>query len=282
MGDSEKADYYRHAAEKCKNRFNQPINEGGFWSPENKWYVYWRDKDDRIHGDNLVTPVNFMAIAYGICDDNSRKEAILSKIESLMQKEKLFMWPINFFPYQPDEGAKVNYPFPNYENGDIFLGWGEVGIRAYQNYDPSIPIKYIKNVLKQYEKDGLAYQRYDRTKQEGQGGDILANNCLSIVGLYQDIYGIQPKYNRLFLEPHITDELNGTNLKYCLRNQFYTIQLSLTDYSVSENSFSINSTESFIYTTKANQLFYFNPDNPTTSLKLSQNNEFVMVYEICC
>lgn len=273
LGDSEKADYYRHAAEKCKNRFNQPVNEGGFWSPENKWYVYWRDKDDKIHGDNLVTPVNFMAIAYGICDDNSRKEAILSKIENLMQKEKLFMWPINFFPYQPDEGYKVNYPFPNYENGDIFLGWGEVGIRAYKNYDPSIPIKYISNVLKQYEKDGLAYQRYDRKKQEGQGSDILANNCLPIVGLYQDIYGIQPQYNRLFLEPHITKELNGTIVKYWLRSQYYTIQLSLNDYSMSANSFSVNSPESFSMDTEKNKLFYFNRNSPKPSLTLSRNKQ---------
>ena len=129
-----------------------------------------------------------------------RKEAVLGKIESLMKKEKLFMWPISFFPYQPDEGYKVNYPFPNYENGDIFLAWGEVGIRAYQDYDPSIPVKYIKNVLDQYEKDGLAFQRYKRISQEGAGNDILANNCLPVVGLYRDIYGIQPQYNRLYLE----------------------------------------------------------------------------------
>ena len=190
-----------------------------------------------------------------------------------MQKEKLFMWPINFFPYQPDEGYKVNYPFPNYENGDIFLGWGEVGIRAYKNYDPAIPIKYISNVLKQYEKDGLAYQRYDRTKQEGQGSDILANNCLPIVGLYQDIYGIQPQYNRLFLEPHITKELNGTIVKYWLRSQYYTIQLSLNDYSMSANSFSVNSPESFSMDTEKNNLFYFNRNSPKPSLTLSRNKQ---------
>ena len=69
------AEYYRDLAEKCKYRFNQPVTNGGFWNPENKWYVYWRDKDGSVHGDNLVTPVNFMAIAYGICDDKTRKEA---------------------------------------------------------------------------------------------------------------------------------------------------------------------------------------------------------------
>ncbi len=273
IGDKTKVDYYRNFAKKCKNRFNQPISEGGFWSPENKWYVYWRDKDESIHGDNLVTPVNFMAIAYGICDDNNRKEAILSKVENQMQKEKLFMWPLSFFPYKPDEGSSTNYPFPNYENGDIFLSWGEVAIRAYQNYDPSIPIKYIKNVLQQYEKDGLAYQRYDRKKQEGRGNDILAGNCLSIVGLYRDIYGIQPQYNRLFLQPHITNELNGTKVKYWFRNQYYNIQLSLNDYLMSANSFSVNSPGSFGMLTEDNKLSYFDGNNTAPSLILSRGKQ---------
>jgi hypothetical protein len=270
LGDQSKADYFRSLALKCKNRFNQPVNEGGFWSPENNWYVYWRDKDDMIHGDNLVTPVNFMAIAYGICDDRSRQEAILSRIESLMQKEKLFMWPISFFPYKPDEGSGVNYPFPNYENGDIFLAWGEVGIRAYQDFDPSIPVKYIKNVLKQYEKDGLAFQRYDRVKQEGQGNDILANNCLSVVGLYRDIYGIQPKYNRLFLDPHITDELDGTKIKYLLRDKQYDISLSMSGYSVNVNSFTVSYGESFAVDSRDNSLYWYNHEDETPSMKLSE------------
>jgi len=270
-GDSSKSDYYLDIAAKCKFRFNQSVTNGGFWNPENNWYVYWRDKDGSIHGDNLVTPVNFMAIAYGICDDKTRKEAVLSRIESLMQKEKLFMWPINFFPYQPDEGYKVNYPFPNYENGDIFLAWGEVGIRAYQDYDPSIPVKYIKNVLRQYEKDGLAFQRYRRTSQEGAGSDILANNCLPVVGLYRDIYGIQPQYNRLYLEPHITDELNGTQIRYHLRNQDYSIKLSLNDYSVCTNYFTVNSSENFGMNVEDNRLSFFNRNNGIPSMVLTRN-----------
>jgi hypothetical protein len=280
VGDSLKADYYRNIAARCKEQFNKPVKDGGFWSPENKWYVYWRDKDDRIHGDNLVTPVNFMAIAYGICDDDNRKAAILSTLENLMRKEKLFMWPISLFPYQPDDGYEVNYPFPNYENGDIFLAWGELGIRAYLDYDLSVPLKYIKNVLKQYEKDGLAYQRYDRIKQEGQGNDILANNCLSIVGLYQDIYGIQPRYNRLYLEPHITEELNGTVVKYWLRNQYYTIQLSINDFSVNANSFTVTSPENFGMNTTDNNLYYFHRNGQSPSLILSRNKQSGMQIKI--
>jgi hypothetical protein len=279
-GDISKAEYYRDLAEKCKYRFNQPVTNGGFWNPQNNWYVYWRDRDGSIHGDNLVTPVNFMAIAYGICDDKSRKEAILSKIERLMQEENLFIWPISFFPYQPDEGYKVNYPFPNYENGDIFLAWGEVGIRAYQDYDPAIPLKYIKNVLNQYEKDGLAFQRYRRTSGEGAGNDILANNCLPVVGLYRDIYGIQPQFNRLYLEPHITEELNGTQIRYRLRNQDYFIQISMKDYSMSANDFTLNSSSNFSMNTGEEQLSYFNGSNIIPSMILKRDRQSGLLIKI--
>jgi hypothetical protein len=279
-GDKSSAEYYRDLAEKCKTRFNQPVTNGGFWNPQNKWYVYWRDKDGSVHGDNLVTPVNFMAIAYGICDETARKEAILSKIESLMQKEKLFMWPISFFPYLPDEGYKVNYPFPNYENGDIFLAWGEVGIRAYENYDPSIPVKYIKNVLSQYEKDGLAFQRYTRISQKGEGSDILANNCMPVVGLYRDIYGIQPMHNRLYLEPHLTPQLNGTIIRYRLRNQDYSIRLSENDYSMKANCFTINSSGNFSMNTEDNRLSWFNAKEKVPSMVITRDKQSALLIKI--
>jgi hypothetical protein len=271
-GDEIKAEKYSAFAARCKNSFNRPVTDGGFWNPEKGWYVYWRDKDDSIHGDNLVTPVNFMAIGYGICDDSSRKKAILDKIEALMQEEKLFMWPISFFPYEQDEGYKVNYPFPNYENGDIFLAWGEAGIRAYKNYDTEIPVKYIRNVLEQYEKDGLAFQRYQRLTRKGAGDDILANNCLPVAGLYRDIYGIQPRYNRLLLEPRLTDELNGTRVKYDLRGLDYLIELSADDYSVSANSFTIRCGSDFGFNTSGNELQFFRGEDEEPSMIINRSD----------
>ena len=269
LGDTMRANDYLGRAERLKRRFNQSIHDGGFWDAEKKWYIYWRDKDDTIHGSNLVTPVNFMAIAYGICDDKNRQASILDTIEKLMQDEELFMWPISFFPFEADEGLHVNYPFPNYENGDIFLGWGEVGIRAYSNYNAQIPVRYISNVLAQYEKDGLAFQRYDRRKEQGQGSDILANNALPVVGLYRDIYGIQPKHNRLYLDPRMTRDLNGTKLKYWLRGKYYTIQLSVGDHSVSADSFSIKSSRDFGIHIESDGLVFFDGGNDTPDMRIS-------------
>ena len=61
----------------------QPLDGGrrAFGIRRTECYVHWRDKDGSIHGTNMVTPVNFMAIAYGICDDPARRAAILDQIE---------------------------------------------------------------------------------------------------------------------------------------------------------------------------------------------------------
>src|SRR5207247_11190105 len=141
-------------------RFNRSTSEGGFWDSEGGYYAYWRDKDGSIHGTNLVVPVNFSAIGYGLCDEPARQAVILEHIEALMRQEGLFFWPLCFFSYAEDEGhTKVNWPFPKYENGDLFLAWGELGTRAYAAHNPALALKYVTNVLAQYGKDGLAFHR---------------------------------------------------------------------------------------------------------------------------
>ena len=282
LGDNNAASRYLNFAQCLKNSFNKTTNDCGFWDPVNQWYVYWRDKDNTIHGNNLVTPVNFMAIAYGLCDDVSRRNAILDQIEQEMQRENLFCWPLCIYPYEDGEGLKrVNFPFPNYENGDIFLAWGELGVRAYAEYNPQIPIKYIRKVMEKYEQDGLAFQRYLRKTQTGKGDDILANNCNPIVGLYRDIYGIQPKYNRLYLNPHLIDELNGTQLKYWLRNQMYIINLNTNDYSITANNFRLQANSGFAMNTEGKTVQYFHGHQKTCSMSISKSVDdlFVVVIE---
>ena len=270
LGDAAQAATYRDFAARLKTSFNQPISEGGFWNPTNQWYAYWRDKDGSIHGDNLVTPVNFAAIAYGICDDAARQKAILDRIEAETQKENLFAWPLSFFPYQREEGAGSNFPFPKYENGDVFLSWGEVGVRAYAASNPALALKYIKKTLARYDEDGLSFQRYLRQSQRGAGDDILAGNCMAIVGLYRDIYGIQPKPNRLYLEPHLTSELNGTKLRYPLRGQLYEIDLSTEGCAITAGACTLRDTHPFGVNATATGLEYFPGTNTDWAMSVAQ------------
>lgn len=258
LGDRARAAQYRQRAARLKDRFNRTTAEGGFWDPAKEWFIYWRDRDDSLHGNNLVTPVNFAAIAYGLCDQRQRRQAILDRMEAEMQKEKLFFWPLSFFPYEPDEGhAKVNYPFPNYENGDIFLSWGELGVRAYAETRPDLALRYIRNTLARYEQDGLSFQRYERRTQRGAGEDILAGNCMPVVGLYRNIYGVQPKYNRLLLDPRLTPDLAGTRLRYRLRGQTWWIDLAPAAYAASTAGFTVRHGSRFGVNVAGERLEFF-------------------------
>ncbi len=268
LGDAPQAHRYRQVAGRIKEAFNKPIAEGGFWNPDRRWYVYWRDKDGSIHGDNLCVPVNFMAVGYGLCDDADRCKAILDEVEKVMQAERLFFWPLCLYSYQHEEVYKVNWPFPNYENGDLFLAWGEMGTRAYARHDPKIAVRVVRSVLERYAKDGLAFQRYLRKDQRGEGNDILSNNCMPVVGLYRNIYGVQPKYNRLYLEPHLTPELAGTQLRYWLRGQVYTIEPGLDVHRVVVDGVSVHDRKPFGLSVAADRVDYFAGDRPRPSMSI--------------
>ena len=280
LGDSGKASYYSDYAAGLKTSFNKSTNDGGFWDEKNNWYVHWLDKDQSVHGNNLVIPVNFMAIAYGICDDQQRKKAILDQVEEQMQKEKLFAWPLCLYSYAKGEGNDWQFPFPNYENGDIFLSWGAIGVEAYASYKPELALKYIENILTQYEKDGLAFQRYGRFKQDGLGDDILSGNSLAITGLYKSIYGINPLYNRMYLNPHLPEKLSGTILNYKFRGEKLIIGLDKGRYSVSNPQFKLSAATDFGFNTGKNELEYFNSNNDAYSLKARLINAGKLSVEI--
>jgi hypothetical protein len=267
LGNASRGRYYIKAAEKLKTSFNAPVSGGGFWDGANGCYIHWRDKGGSLHGRNMVTPVNFMAIAYGICDDESRAKTILDRIETQMVRENLFFWPLCMNSYAKGEGKDWQFPFPNYENGDIFLSWGAVAVKAYASYNPAIALKYIKNVLGKFEKDGLAFQRYGRKTQDGLGDDILSGNALSVVGLYKSIYGINPRYNRLYIDPHIIESLSGTVVRYNFRGQVISIALSTNNYSVSNDRFSITDSADFGFASKGNILSYFHAASDSSNLE---------------
>ena len=273
LGDNEKADYYTTVASRLKEAFNKPVEEGGFWSEEKNQYIYWRDKDGSLHGDNLVTPVNFAAIAFGICDDPQRAKAVLDQIEEKAKAEGLFHWPLCYESFKLEEVyPPVMWPFPNYENGDIFPTWGYLGIRSYVKYDKNIALKYIKNILHQYNKDGLSSQRFARKTQKGIGDDILAGSATTVTALYRDIYGVRPMWNRMGLEPNMLQELNGTEFKYTLRDEVYNIKLSENKYQVFTKNFTLDNTQGFGVNMNDNTLLFYPNNQNVAGLTVTREN----------
>ena len=114
----------------------------------------------------------------------------------------------------------------------------------------------------------MLFQRYGRVKQNGLGDDILSGNSLTVVGLYQAIYGINPLYNRLYLDPHITSELAGTALRYKFRGQRLVIGLDDKSYSVSNSKFKVISSKRFGFNATKNELLYFEGNSAVASLKI--------------
>jgi len=273
LGDAGKAAYYSTIAARLKESFNMPVQYGGFWSEEKEHYIYWRDKDGSLHGDNLVTPVNFAAIAFGICDDPVKIKAVLDQIEAKTTSEDLFHWPLCFESFKKEEVyERVNWPFPNYENGDIFPTWGYLGVRSYVKYNKEIALKYIKKLLEQYNKDGLSSQRFSRLTQTGIGSDILAGSSTTITALYRDLYGIRPKWNRFGLEPDLPEDLNGTEFNYILRNKVYKIHLMADSYEVSTSGFSLEDSNSFGVNMNGDTLKYFPGNRDSEGLTVTRTN----------
>jgi hypothetical protein len=268
LGDALHADRYRAAAARLKESFNKSTIDGGFWDTGNRWYVHWRDRDGSVHGNNLVTYLNFMAIAYGLCDDPVRMRVILGRIEAEMESEKLFFWPVCMYSYEEGEGLHWQWPFPMYENGDIFLTLGEVGVRAYANVDPRIPVKYIGNLLRRYEQDGLAFQRYSRKAQKGEGDDILAGNAMAVVGLYRNLYGLRPKYDRLIVDPRPVPEILGTRLSYELRGRSYAVAIDSGRTTVGTGGLQISSPGGFAIRAEEKRLTWFSGITGSPSLSV--------------
>ena len=269
LGDHARAVRYRNAAAKLKASFNTTTIDGGLWDDSNRWYVHWRDRDGSVHGNNLVTYLNFMVIAYGICDDPVRTRVILGRIETEMEREGLFFWPICMFSYEEGEGLHWQFPFPVYENGDIFLTLGEVAVRAYAAIDPTIPLTYIGNLLERYRQDGLAFQRYLRKDQKGAGDDILAGNAMAVVGLYRNIYGLRPKHDRLIVAPVAAKEIRGTRLTYELRGDAYRVAIDSGLTSVSVRNVTVSSPHAFAVRPTPRGCTWFNAPAGSASLECS-------------
>jgi len=95
---------------------------------------------------------------------------------------------------------------------------------------------------------------------------------MAIVGLYRDIYGILPQPNRLYLEPHLTPELNGTRLRYELRGQLYLIDLSTSGCAITAGACTVRDSHPFAVNITDNSLEYFPGTNADWTMSVSRSD----------
>jgi hypothetical protein len=105
------------------------------------------------------------------------------------------------------------------------------------------------------------------------GDDILAGNSLAIIGLYKSIYGVNPLYNRLYLNPHIPEKISGTELLYNFRDDKLKIGLSIDKYYISNNQFKITTSEDFGFFSTNHELKYFHGKDDNHSLKVQTSKK---------
>lgn len=93
---------------------------------------------------------------------------------------------------------------------------------------------------------------------------------MAIVGLYRDIYGVRPKPNRLYLEPHLTGELNGTKLRYPLRGRLYEIDLGAGSCAMTAGACTLRDAHPFAVNATATGLEYFPGTNTDWAMSISR------------
>ena len=91
---------------------------------------------------------------------------------------------------------------------------------------------------------------------------------MPIVGLFRDIYGIQPRSNCLYLDPHLTSELNGTTIRYKLRSQVYEIGLDSEASQITAGNTTIRSPHPFAVNATDAGLQYFHGQESDWSLSI--------------
>ncbi len=98
--------------------------------------------------------------------------------------------------------------------------------------------------MAQYKKDGLSSQRYSR-KTGGTGFRYFGRYLYKCDGSLPRHLRIRPKWNRMGLEPNLSEILNGTEFNYTLRDTDYRIRLSVDDYEMQTDRFSVKSRDAF-------------------------------------
>lgn len=224
--DQSRADKYKEKAAQLKEKYNKPIEEGGFWSEETSSYVHSRGLQGEVYGDVAHDFENTYTIMFGIADQE-RAEQILAQYTDFrngnnIYEEQLKLFPAQRYAYNKSENNSV---FPSYLHGSSFPQMTYDMMAAYAaigNYE--IPEELLRTVVEQYDKDGLIWNTYTwGLEPDTLREPWMSANVRPAAGFYDIIMGIKPKYDRLVIDPALTENMYGASVNYTLRGQKYQI-----------------------------------------------------------
>lgn len=225
--DAGRATTDRNAANKLKTTFNKDISAGGFWSPFSSSFVYWRDKDNSIHGDNGYVFVNTYPIIFGMVD-NQRAQQIMNKYSDFMILNNLTLFPTQRSGFASGEMWNP-FNWKIFENGAIFLQHTYDMMGAYAKIgNKEKPLSMLKAATNRYITDNLWCLddlNWDLTPETTFAEPWMSAGARPAAGYYNFILGIQPKYNKLVIDPCIDSSLNGVSGNYNLRGHAFTIEV---------------------------------------------------------
>jgi len=115
-------------------------------------------------------PVNFMAIAYGICDDDTRKKTIL--VTSKYNGKEIFFLAICLYSYNTGEEMTGQFPFQIMKMAIFFLSWDQCckSLRFLQN---RTGFEICKRCIVAVWRKMTGFPKIWTFEQDGLGDDIF-------------------------------------------------------------------------------------------------------------
>ena len=187
-------------------------------------------------------------------------------------KENLFTWPLNFFPYQREEVAVVIFHFRDMKMEICSCLGAKRESVPTRTMIRRVALEYVGKALDRYNVDGLSFQRYLRQSQSGAGEDILAGNCMPVVGLYRDTTEFSPSPIGFISNLTVTSALNGTTIRYPLRGQLYVVDLSTAGCGLTAGAGTLRAPCPFGANATATGLEYFAGTNTDWAMSISRPN----------
>ena len=126
----------------------------------------------------------------------------------------------------------------------------------------------------------FSHQCYGCYKQNGLGDDILAGNSQIISGLFRNVYGVRPQWNRLMIDPHLTKELENTKLRYPLRGENYWLTINAKVSTISADKLAVTAATPFAVNATAKGGQWFHGADKTPALQVSHQGSGTLGLEI--